>query len=440
MMQTQIDTIEISYGKGKIALCIPKNRYKLITSVNLKGVEGSENIKNSLAKSLEKAIGTQPLERLIANKRVTYLIEDSTRAEPHQEMLDATFLKLKRAAFVNAVISTGSHKTYSEGNKKIIALIKRAAEMNNVKNYEIIVNDAFDKNSFMSIGKTPAGTTLEINKKALDCDVFLVNADMKTHYFAGYSNAIKDFLPGICSYNTIEMNHSMALDPRSTFGRHPFHPDPLKRDNPLAKDMYDALYLIKNYQKNREIFVLSVITFDDKLIWSAAGDIEQVTQMGIQKLDQISTFTVKPSKYLIISPGGYPEDLSLYNAQRGLEMSKNAVNQKGEILFLAECEEGIAPNKEAEKHFYQRLTADLDDVLKSIKEKYILYSHKAYKFAELLKNTKSIYMYTNLNQKEVESVHMKKIEDPQKIVNKWLNELNEIINIVDNANKIAVYS
>ena len=80
---------------------------------------------------------------------------------------------------------------------------------------------------------------------------------MKNHYFAGYSNPIKNFVPGICNYSTAECNHALALRDESTFGQHPLHPDPRRRDNPLAKDMWEAYKIIC---AGRPVYVLATIS------------------------------------------------------------------------------------------------------------------------------------------------------------------------------------
>ncbi len=434
------DELELSYGKTKKIVKIPKDRYKFVKPRVVNGISGSEAIKTALKKALNNPLRSPKLENLVKNKRVTFLIDDATRAEPHKEFLEVSVPFLKRASFLTIIIATGSHATYSKGNLEIIEHIKSVIKKEAMKNYEIIVNDALEGSNFEQIGTTPAGTILEVNKKALDCDVFFVTSDMKSHYFAGYSNAIKSFLPGICSHKTIEMNHSMALDSKSTFNRHPFHPDTKKRDNPLANDMWEATRQIQDFKNKKQIFVLSTIIFDGQLTWCKAGDIEEVTRGGIQKVDELASFYLKPSKYLIVSPGAYPEDLSLYIAFRGVELTKEAVKENGEILFFAECSEGIAHNEEIEKSFYLCSINDLEDVKKKIKDKYILYAHIAFKFAELLKKTKTIYMVTSLDKNSVESVQMKKIDNYQAIIDDWIRNSDEIINIVDNSNKISIDS
>ncbi|MHC4260863.1 MAG: nickel-dependent lactate racemase, partial [Planctomycetota bacterium] len=75
-----------------------------------------------------------------------------------------------------------------------------------------------------------------------------------------------------------------------------------------------------------------------------------------------------------------PNDSRLYIAQRALELTKNAVRDGGEIFLLAACTKGIGESKTMQ-NFYDRLTASLDQVLKSIESQYNLFGHKAYRCA-----------------------------------------------------------
>ena len=142
----------------------------------------------------------------------------------------------------------------------------------------------------------------------------------------------------------------------------------------------------------------------------------------------------------MVSPGGYPQDKSLYHAQRAIELTKNAVADGGEILFLAECRDGVAPDLAIE-NFYNKLTAPLNDVIESISGKYHLYEHKAFKFAELLQRVSKVKIFTELDEKTTKSVHLEKVNDPQKVIDDWIAEDASVkILVLDKGNKIAVYA
>ena len=309
--------------------------------------------------------------------------------------------------------------------------------MNNLSKYRVLVHDALES-SFDFIGTTSRGTEIRANKEVLELDAFVVAADMKNHYFAGYSNVLKNFLPGICDFKTIEANHSLALLPDSTFGRHPFHPDAKRQTNPVAEDMLEGMKLIVG---DRPVFLLAMVTSDPYIIWTKSGEIKSVTSEGFQVIDQTASFTVPTTDHIIVTPGGNPQDESLYNAQRGLELTKNAVRDNGEVLLLAECPKGIAPTPTARKFFYDYLILPLPEMMKKIQENYRLYTHKSWKFGELIQRLNRIWLHTTLDQTQVETAHIAYAPNPQKIVDSWLrNDANAKIHVFHEANKIAVYA
>jgi nickel-dependent lactate racemase len=92
---------------------------------------------------------------------------------------------------------------------------------------------------------------------------------------------------------------------------------------------------------------------------------EGVSSEAFAKTDKRNTHTVRPVARLIVSPGGFPNDVSLYNAQRALELTKNAVTDDGEVLFLAACPDGVGEKRTIE-NFYNRMTAPVGEILESI--------------------------------------------------------------------------
>jgi nickel-dependent lactate racemase len=432
-MRMRLLEIPVSYGDKKIHLNIPDGN--LADHIVPKTPNLITDVESELERVMSNPHGPQ-LEKLVQSNSVCVLVADHTRDEPHWELLNAVVPSLRDADYVQFIITTGSHEVEHPENLKIADLIKKSADSVKLSDYSVQIHDCNDVD-VVQVGRTSRGTPVIVNSKAVGHDVYVALSDMKAHYFAGYSNALKDFLPGVCAFVTIECNHSMALDPQSTFGKHPYHPDPRKRTNPLADDMREAMEIIT---KDAKAFTLSVISSGGKLVWADAGELEPVIAGGIEVLDKTASFTIKPTSKIIVSPGGYPQDVSLYHAQRGLELTKNAVRDGGEILFLAECRDGVAPEK-AYENFYKKLTVPLDQVISSIKGKYHLYEHKAYKFAELLQRISDIKMFTELDKETVESAHLSKIEDPQKVIDDWIkNDPTTKILVLDKGNKIAVYA
>jgi len=425
--------VGLAYGDRIIELKIPEKNFA--GKIEPRKVEAKSDAEAELERALANPHGPH-LEEIVRSKSVCVLIEDHTRDEPHWALVNAIAPLLVHANAVQFIITTGSHEVNHPGNLDIVEMIRQAAIDADLRKFAVSIHDC-QSPDMQDLGETSRGTPLVVNAKAVGHDVYVVAADMKAHYFAGYSNALKNFLPGVCGFASIEANHSMALDPNSTFGQHPYHPDPARRSNPLADDMREAAEVIT---ADAQVFTLSIVTSGAKVIWADAGKLEPVIAGGIELLDKIASFNVKPASRIIVSPGGYPQDKSLYHAQRGLELTKNAVSDGGEILFLAECRDGVAPPN-ATENFYNKLIVPLDEVIDSISGEYHLYEHKAYKFAELLKRISAVKMVTSLDKSTVEAAHLEKVEDPQAVVDSWIREdPNVRILVLDKGNKLAVYS
>jgi lactate racemase len=374
--------------------------------------------------------------RVATRKKVCVLLDDGTRDEPYKDIFTEVFPLLLAASAVQFVICTGTHNPDTPDNQKIRDLIEQVARNVGIENFIIHAhdcrNDAFD-----TIGTTSYGTEIQYNTILDKAEVFLAVSDVKVHYFAGYSNPVKNFVPGVCTFLTTEQNHSLALKDNSTFGKHPWHERVEQRNNPLAADEVEGMDLIL---RDRPVYALAMISSARKLQWAGYSLIEPVSRAAFTLVDDRNTHTVNRVDRLIVSPGGFPNDIDLYIAQRALELTKNAVRDGGEILFLAACANGIGESHTME-NFYNRLTAPLDEVLKTIEDDYKLYSHKPYKFAQLIRRLRRLWIHTEIPDEQIEAAHLHPTSNPQEVVDHWLAENPDVkITVVDGANKIALYA
>jgi len=340
--------VDLHYGKALCSLQIPQANIEQI----IRPWQQEEKADNLTL--LSQVMANKDVENFqdeIAGRRLCVLMDDGTRDEPFDDIFGQLFSLLRRSSLVRFLICTGTHNPETQENNRIIEQIEKAARKTGIDNFEIHAHDC-EHDRFVKAGRTPRGTEIMFNILADDAEVFLVLSDMKVHYFAGYSNPIKNFVPGICAYETAEQNHRMALDEKSTFGVHPWHRDRSRRSNPLAADQLEGMRLIV---KDRLVFALATITTLGNIHWAQFGLADTVSSETFTIIDMRNTHTVTPVGRLVVSPGGLPNDITLYNAQRALELTKSAVTDGGEILFLAACPNGIG-EKQTIANFYNRLT------------------------------------------------------------------------------------
>ena len=432
----KLTKIDLGYGKGKKTLRIPESNL----AGSLKPVSTDQRFRpaGAFESALDNPTNCEPLEDMVAGKKVCVTIEDYSRSEPHREIVSALSARLKKSRMVQYIVATGTHNPVDERNLKIKTMIAGVASDLGL-DFDVDINTSRESELFDYVGTTTRGTEVRANRKALDADVFVTAADVKPHYFAGYSAANKHFLPGISEFNTVRVNHcGLIKDPRSNYGRHPWHYDERRRENPLVADMLDAMELMV---KDKPVYALAMIS-DGDILWTQFGPIEAVTRAGIKRADEIYSFTTEPVEHLVASPGGSPYDSYMYTGIRTMELTLEAVQQGGEVLWLSECAEGIHTGitPQVVEDFYSAMKLDLStlsDMLDHPDVKF--HTYKAYRFKRLFEKIR-IYGHSGLGDDILESVNIKPVDDPQAVVDGWLqSNPNDKILFVDKANKLAVY-
>ncbi|OPX35878.1 hypothetical protein B1H10_00195 [candidate division KSB1 bacterium 4484_188] len=422
----------LKYGSNTLEFILPEQN--VLHFINVKQIDAKRENRDVLQEALKNPVAAPALQSAVKKQKLTLLVEDATRDVAIEDILAVLVPHLKNAASVTVIICSGTHDPNLPANQRIKDALQSAFAAQGIRNNKILVNDSRN-GEFDEYGITTIGNRVLVNRAVNETEVFLTLSDMKNHYFAGYSCAVKNYLPGICAYESTEYNHALALLDEATFGQHPWHPEPDRRTNPVAADMVEAFHMIVG---KRPAYALATIEKTHQILWAQFGDLKQVTQNGIVQVDHLMSQKITPADLLIVSSGGYPNDESIYTAQRALDLSKDAVKPGGKILFLAECRNGISPCS-AKKNFFDILAQPLSEVLKLPRKKYLLYSHKAYKLARLIQRVAVIGVHTKLSPEEVETIHLKYVTDPAQFVRDALQENPQLtINLVNDGNKIAL--
>jgi nickel-dependent lactate racemase len=86
---------------------------------------------------------------------------------------------------------------------------------------------------------------------------------------------------------------------------------------------------------------------------------------------------------VVVSPGGYPSDINLYQAHKGLDNALEVVKRGGIIILVAECVEG-----HGNQVFYDWMKRfkDLKEAEREIKRNFAMGGHKAYYLLKTLQN------------------------------------------------------
>jgi nickel-dependent lactate racemase len=132
-------------------------------------------------------------------------------------------------------------------------------------------------------------------------------------------------------------------------------------------------------------FIVNVVeNKNGEIVKAFAGDLEAAFLEAVNLVNELYQVNVdRRADIVVVSAGGHPADMNLYQAYKGLDNVLDAVKRGGVIILVAECPEGIG-----DQVFYDWMTrfSDLKSVEREIKRNFVMGGHKAYYLLKALQN------------------------------------------------------
>jgi nickel-dependent lactate racemase len=357
----------LPYGKSDVCVRIPARN--LLGSIEPKQVSGAEDVNAEIERALKEPIGSKRLSEIAQpDSKIAIVVDDFTRSTPSQAMLSPVLAELNAAGVkdenVTVIFGCGTHRAVKpEEARRLLG----DEVLNRVKT----VSHDCNAQDLVPVGKTKHGTDVRVNPVFAEADVKVLLGDVNLHYYAGYGGGRKSVMPAVSCRETISHNHAMLLDPNARTG--------VLEGNPVHEDMTEAARLAK------VDFILNVVTNSKgEIVKAFAGDLEQAFLEATKLVDDMYRVTVdRRADIVVVSPGGYPADINLYQAYKGLDNALEVTKRGGTIILVAECAEG-----HGNQVFYDWMTRleDLKKAEREIKRHFELGGHKAYYLLKALKN------------------------------------------------------
>jgi len=395
--------MKLRYGKKEVQL--PIQDKNIIKILNLKKQKALLNPENKLRELLKNPIGCPSLRELIFQKKtskILIIVNDITRPTPYEIILPPLLDELHQIGIkkenIIFIIATGIHRSNSQEE------IKEMFGENIFSAYKFINHDC-DNPRQKDLGKLKSGNKLWVDPIVSDIDFIITTGVIVPHYFAGFSGGRKSILPGICGRKTIEANHARMVHADSRAGN--------LKGNPVHEEMQEAA------EKVGVDFNINVVTNEHhEIIEIVAGELLASWQQGVEVCKKIYLCPIKQKAEVVIaSAGGYPKDINVYQAQKALENACHAVKPGGTIILLAECTEEYG-EATFEKWIEEANTPD--DIIKRLKNKFVLGGHKAYAIARAVKEVEVI-LISSLPQDKVRKLFF----IPMKNISQALNYVKD---------------
>ena len=217
---------------------------------------------------------------------------------------------------------------------------------------------------------------MEVFRPVAEADIVICTGTIEFHYYAGYSGGAKSILPAVSSKRSIYANHALMLDPKSSAGR---------LDGNVRNDIEEAGTMLGID------FILNVVLNEKKeIIFAVAGDYIAAHRKGVEFLDRLSKIKVEQADIIIVSPGGLPKDIDIFQSHKALEHVKNAMKDDGSMILVAECSEGYG-----NRVYEEWLKFNRDEAIEKFKAGFVMGGHKAALIAALSKKV-DLYLVSTL--------------------------------------------
>jgi nickel-dependent lactate racemase len=317
--------VKLAYGKEGLWTELPHDN---VTVVEPRFVPGLPDETEAIRSALREPIGTPPLRDLVRrDDTVAIVFSDITRPQPRERMLPVLLEELAHVLPENIVLinALGTHRPNTE--EELIEMLGREI----VEGYRIVQHNAWDKGNMVYLGPTSFGHETYINGLYMEARVKILTGFIEPHFFAGFSGGPKAVLPGLADERSVLGNHDAEMigHPRATWG--------VTEGNPIWEEMREMA------AKTEPTFLLNVTLNKNKEITAVfAGDVWQAHAAGTAfAKESVMVPVPEPFDIVVTTNSGYPLDLNLYQAVKGMSAAALVVKEGGGIIAAAECWDGI---------------------------------------------------------------------------------------------------
>jgi len=370
--------LELPYGKGNISVGLPSGWKADLFRPHRVPLAGDPQ--REILQSLDDPLGEKRLKDFRGVKSVAVAISDETRSVPHRLILPPLLDRLERMRIdpsdIHVLVASGLHPPMPESH------LPNILPLEILRRYPVVVHDARQTN-LTFLGNTARGTPVFTNPLFCQADLRLVLGLIDPHQFVGYTGGVKGAAIGLAGSQTIEANHSMLFEPKAVVGE--------IEHNPVRQDIEEIGRMIGVHWA-----VNVILNETNGVVKAFSGEPVEVERIGSEFCRTVyETVASQEYDFIIASPGGYPKDINVYQAQKALAHATPLVRQGGDVLFVAEC-----PDGHGDELFYQMMTkyGNPQDVIDHFrKAKFKIGDHKAFLWCRSLIKAR-VHLYSSIDE------------------------------------------
>ena len=299
----------IPYGETEIPVRVPDdNFYRILEPPKTAGAKNAASI---IEEALEKPLGEVFLKDFVKpGSAAGIIIDPIVPVDVRDEALKALGSRLT---------SLGIDQVRVFMRKRLSNVVPGREDLK-------IIDPA--QSSFAELGKTSAGTSVELDPDFAACEVKINVGLVMPHFASGFTGGPEAVLPGSSSIHSIAKNRFLLTKGFPASSSAP--------DNQVLSDSLEAVKLAGPFY--------SLCFMPDAMggVTSAfAGELEPVYRQAVSSYHEVHSPRIERKLDIVIVSAGSMLGSDLYHSIRVVSNVLGAVKREGTIILVAECPKGV---------------------------------------------------------------------------------------------------
>jgi len=329
--------IDLQYGEDHIHADLTDGR--VLGTIEVSEVTPLDDPAGIMLDAMSAPIGLEcpVLDAIQPGESIVIVVSDSFRYTGVERLLPALlgsmYARGVKSEDISFLFSTGSHRGPTpEEAAQILGPEVYAEYKDRARSH-----DPRDTENLVTLGTTSAGTPVQVNKRAVECDRLILTGTVVLHYFGGFGGGRKSLVPGIAGLDTIAANHARNLHPTEN------QLNPAVRigaldGNPVAEDMLEASRFCPV-----AFIVNTVLDRNGHIAGVYAGEMDAAHRAACAHAAELFCVPIAERADLVIATGGKAKNF--IQSHKALFNAYQAMKPGGRIVFAARAAEGYGGNK-----------------------------------------------------------------------------------------------
>jgi len=317
--------IRLPHGAGHLEVEVPERN--LLAVLHPGDAPGVRDEAREVTRAVSEPIGSRSIGELARGcKRAVIVADDNTRVTPTRIIVPAILEELEKAGVkdeqISVVMALGTHRPMSRA-EFVQKLGGEVAERVHVENH-----DFRDPEKLVSLGTTPNGTPVFVNRHVYEADWKIGVGNIVPHHISGWAGGAKIVQPGVCGEETTASTHLLSVRKRGSYLG--------AVENPIRQEM-EAIAR----KTGLDTVFNTVLNRRGRIVRAFYGDTARAFRAGVKEAERIYCVEA-PAKADIVLASSHPCDLDFWQAHKTLYSSYAAVKDGGTIVIVTPCPEGVS--------------------------------------------------------------------------------------------------